>query len=138
MNIKLLHPKAEPPRKANESDNGYDLKVTGIKRKSLFKVHYTFGIAVDFHINGYAEVFSRSSIHKRFLWLSNGVGVIDSGYRGEWQAVFYKIPFLSKPYKIGEYACQALFKTRRNESFTIVKELSDSDRGVKGYGSSGI
>ena len=139
IKIKLLKSNSKLPKKAHSTDAGYDLTITDIKKKSLFKVHYNLGIAVDFPSNMYAEVYPRSSIHKLFLWLSNSTGIIDNGYKGEWQAVFYKIPFLSKPYKIGDRCCQAVFKYMQDAglNFDKVDEIKDSVRGVDGFGSTG-
>lgn len=137
ISIKLLSDKAQMPRKANKTDAGFDLFISEVKNKGLFKVHYKLGIAVDFPANMYAEVYSRSSIHKRFLWLCNSVGIIDNGYRGEWHAVFYRIPFVSRNYKVGDACCQAIFKEMQEVATSQVYKLTDSDRGVNGFGSSG-
>lgn len=125
------------PKQANPGDAGMDLTVTSIKSKSLFKITYGFGLASEFDERYYAKMVSRSSVHKTFMLLSNGQGTIDSCYRGEWMAVFYKIPFLSKPYKIGERAVQIIFRKLPKVSITEVQELSETQRGTGGYGSSG-
>ena len=140
MNIKLLRSNSKLPEKAHKTDAGFDLTVSEIKKKTLFKIHYKLGFAVDLPENYYAEIYSRSSIHKRFLLLSNSVGIIDNGYKGEWQAVFYKIPFLSKPYKVGERCCQAIFKRMQDKgiSFNLVTELEKSERNERGFGSTGV
>jgi len=138
INIKLFRKNAKMPVKSHEGDACWDLTVSAIKKKSLFKVHYLLGIGMDLPPNNSASIFARSSVHKRFMWLSNGVGVVDNPYKGEWQAVFYKIPFISKPYKVGERCCQFTFMGNWiDEGFNVVKELEDSSRGEGGYGSTG-
>lgn len=141
IKIKFFNQKAVPPKKAHHTDAGFDLTVTEIKKKSLFKIHYKFGFGVEFPEGMYAEVYSRSSIHKKWLWLSNSVGIIDNGYTGEWQAVFYKIPFISKPYKVGDRACQAIFKFMQDAytpiGFHSVNNLDNTERGEGGLGSTG-
>lgn len=137
MKIKLLRENSVMPFKAHETDAGYDLTVSTIKKRSLFKVHYGLGIAVDFDKGWYAEVPPRSSIHKRLLIMSNSLGIIDNPYKGEWQAVFYRIPFISKPYKVGDACCQAIFKTMEDEGMTFepVDNVGTSDRGEGHHGS---
>ena len=123
------------PLKAHEDDAAFDCFVSGIKKKSWFKIHYTLGFATDMPADMFAKVYPRSSIHKRHLLLSNSTGIIDNGYRGEWQAVFYKIPFFSSPYKVGDACCQAIFEKSHNVTLRRSKELSTSVRGDNGFGS---
>ena len=78
-----------------------------------------------------------SSIHKKWLLLSNSIGTIDSGFTGEWRAVFYKIPFISTPYKAGERAVQVIFRQIIPTTFVIVNKLNPTERGEGGFGSSG-
>ncbi len=139
IKFKKFNTNAVIPKQAHETDAAFDLTITEIKSKSLFKVHYKFGFGVQFPKGMYAEVFCRSSIHKIFMWLSNAVGIIDNGYTGEWQAVFYKIPFISKPYKVGDRCCQAIFKRSDFQKITFeeVENLIDTDRNKNGFGSTG-
>jgi dUTP pyrophosphatase len=88
--------------------------------------------------DGYeGECRPRSSIHKTFMLLSNSPGTIDAGYRGEIMAVFYAIPFISKPYKVGERIFQLLIKKVSPVEFVETDKLSETDRGNGGYGSTG-
>lgn len=137
VRIKLLKSNSRLPRKAHDTDAGYDLFVTEVIKKSLFKVHYGLGIATDLPENVYVEIPPRSSIHKKYLWMSNSTGIIDNSYKGEWQAVFYKIPLISTPYKVGEACCQALFKLMQNKNlnFELVDNVGTSVRGSGGFGS---
>jgi dUTP pyrophosphatase len=80
-------------------------------------------------------VFPRSSIRKTDLVLSNSVGVIDSGYRGEIQVTFKKSG-LNK-YEIGDRGAQIIIIPHPPVQFLEVKELSDTLRGEGGFGSTG-
>ena len=137
IKIKKLIETAIIPKQANIGDAGMDLTVTSIKSKSLFKIIYGFGIATEFNEKYYVKLASRSSIHKTFMILSNGSGTIDSCYRGEYMAVFYKIPFVSKPYKVGERAAQIIVQKIPKIRILESLELTQSQRGVGGYGSTG-
>jgi len=83
-------------------------------------------------------VFPRSSIRNTELTLSNCVGVIDSGYRGELQATFNKSNGLdSISYNIGDRVCQILIIPYPPIEFVEVDELSNTERGEGGFGSTG-
>jgi dUTP pyrophosphatase len=69
--------------------------------------------------------------------LKNCVGVIDSGYRGEIKATFKIIDKFSDYYKIGDRVCQIIIIPYPQVSFVEVDELSSSERGEGGYGSTG-
>jgi len=82
-------------------------------------------------------IFPRSSIYKTGLRLSNSVGVIDSGYRGEVKAVF-DTSFPSYDwYGLEDRAAQIIFMKLPDVQLIQADELSKSQRGEGGYGSSG-
>lgn len=136
VKIKRLSEKAVIPTYAREGDAGMDLTVTSVK-KYLFRVEYGFGIAIQPPRGYFVDIRPRSSVWKTRMILSNGCGTGDSGYTGEYKAVFWKIPFFSKPYKIGERAVQIIIKRFEKVDFTEVNELSVTERGEGGYGSTG-
>ena len=83
-------------------------------------------------------VFPRSSIRKMDLALTNCVGVIDSGYRGEIQATFKKTQGLdSVKYNVGERGAQIIIMPYPKVNFVEVDELSSTERGDGGFGSTG-
>lgn len=67
--------------------------------------------------------------------MSNCVGVIDSGYRGEISVVM--IGTLLFSYDVGERVCQLIIMFYSQIEFEEVVELSETDRGIGGYGSTG-
>ena len=80
-------------------------------------------------------VFPRSSIRKYDLFLTNAVGVIDSGYRGELQATFKKTGL--HKYEIGDRIAQIMIIPYPPIEFVEVDELSNTERGEGGFGSTG-
>ena len=79
----------------------------------------------------------RSSIWKTGMVLSNSVGTIDDLYRGEVSAVFYHV-FPNMPrYKVGDRIGQIKLGFTLPIEFEEVDELSDTERGDGGYGSTG-
>jgi dUTP pyrophosphatase len=72
------------------------------------------------------------------LVLSNSVGVIDAGYRGELQATFNKRSgFNSKAYNVGDKVCQIIILPHPIIQLVEADELSDSERSSGGFGSTG-
>lgn len=83
VKIKKLDPKAVMPTKAHPTDAGFDL--TAVSRVFAADGTATYGTGLAFEIpKGYVGLlFPRSSVYKQDQALTNCVGVIDSGYRGE-------------------------------------------------------
>ena len=138
LKIKLLHPDSVKPKYAKAGDAGMDLVATKIKENTTFQITYGLGIAMEIPEGFVGLVFPRSSIRNTELMLSNSVGVIDSGYRGELQATFNKLNGLdSISYNVGDRVCQIVIVPTPVVQVKIVDELSDSERGEGGFGSSG-
>ena len=138
LKIKLLHPDSVKPKYAKAGDAGMDLVATNIKENTTFQITYGLGIAMEIPEGFVGLVFPRSSIRNTELMLSNSVGVIDSGYRGELQATFNKLNGLdSIAYNVGDRVCQIVIVPTPVVQVKIVDELSDSERGDGGFGSSG-
>jgi dUTP pyrophosphatase len=75
---------AVTPTKANFSDVGYDLSVTGVHKKlSTNTSLYKTGIKLEIPIGYYVEIVPRSSISKSGYLLANSIGIIDCSYKGE-------------------------------------------------------
>jgi dUTP pyrophosphatase len=138
VKIKKTHPDAIIPKYAKESDAGLDLVATTIKENTTFQITYGLGIALEIPEGFVGLVFPRSSIRNTELTLSNSVGVIDSGYRGELQATFNKSNGLdSIAYKVGERVCQIMIIPHPTIKFEEVNELNNTERGEGGFGSTG-
>jgi len=137
VKIKKLHKHAVIPRYAKSGDAGMDLTCTEIKRdKVLNKVTYHTGVAIEIPDGHVGLLFPRSSIHKTGMMLFNSVGVIDSGYRGEIMMKF-KVDKWVTIYKIGDRIGQIIIVPYPHVEFDEVDELTDTERGSGGYGSTG-
>ena len=171
MNIKIkkLSSKAVIPEYAKYGDAGMDLVATS----KIFDDHgcMVFGtsLAIEIPIGYVGLIFPRSSNSKKDLVLSNSVGVIDSGYRGEIMLKFKPVSFfaddnpVSEPsqssetfdyisvgkeepmddfemalYNIGDRVGQIIILPYPTIEFEEVDELSETERGIDGYGSTGI
>ena len=156
VKIKKLYKDSILPTKAHATDAGYDLYAHSKSYDDDGNVVYGSGVAMEIPQGYVGLVFPRSSNAKKDLILSNSVGVIDSGYRGEISFKFKKNLKLRieygtmgfgneielvkggyKEYSVGERVGQIIIMPYPEIEFVEVEELSDSERGDGGYGSSG-
>ena len=139
IKVKKLSTDAIIPSYAKMGDAGMDLTITREIENTSFSVSYGFGIAMEIPKGYVGLVFPRSSVRNQELLLSNCVGVIDSGYRGEIQATFKKTNGLdSLKYKVGERGAQIIILPYPKIYMTEVPELSETERGTGGFGSTGV
>ena len=139
IRIKKLTPNAVIPKYAKEGDAGMDLTAISKEEVNPLQVKYGTGLAVEIPEGYVGLIFPRSSIMKAGLSLSNAVGVIDSGYRGELMAIFNKkmAPY-AKNYEVGDRIAQIMILPYPHITFEEADELSDSYRGTGGFGSTGL
>lgn len=149
VNIKRLHKNAVIPKYAKEGDAGLDLVATEVIKDTPEQITYGTGLAIELPEGYVGLVFPRSSVRNTGLQLSNSVGVIDSGYRGEIQVTFNKIFDSEKIYdevkilgndnfyKVGDRVAQIIVMKQPYIVFSEVKELSETERGAGGFGSTG-
>jgi len=140
VSVKKLHPNAVIPSYSKDGDAGMDLTATEIINESNCDITYGTGLAMEIPKGYVGLIFPRSSIRKYELQLSNSVGVIDSGYRGEIQATFKKSlrdVIGIRMYEIGDRIAQIIILPYPQIKFNEVKELSDTERGSGGFGSTG-
>lgn len=145
LKIKTLNPDTPIPSYATEGDAGLDLVATSKEvvkvGDEVLYVEYGTGICVEIPKGHVGLLFPRSSVSKKSLILSNSVGVIDAGYRGEIKARFkqFKSENISKAhYEVGEKAVQLIVIPFVSfDKITVVDELSSTERGEGGFGSTG-
>lgn len=135
IKIKKLHDSAVIPKYAKHGDAGMDLTAVSIDFIDSEHIKYNFGLAIEIPEGFVGYVFPRSSCYKQRQILSNCVGVIDSGYRGEISAVMIGNTHTS--YEIGDRVAQLIIMPIPYIDFYEVDELNESERGTGGYGSTG-
>ena len=124
------------PSYSKVGDAGLDLTVVSRREIDEYHVEYDFGISLEIPSGFVGFIFPRSSIYKKQQVLSNSVGVIDSGYRGSIKAVM--IGNVERfMYDVGERAAQLIIMPYPMIEFEEVDELSETERGDGGYGSTG-
>ena len=138
VRFKKTHPDATIPTKAHATDAGFDLTCVSVEEDRRHNcVSYGTGIAVEIPEGYVGLVFPRSSVYKEDIDLSNCVGVIDSGYRGEITAKFRILQPHVHRYTVGDRIAQIIIMPYPEVRWEEADELGESDRGEGGYGSSG-
>ncbi len=136
LKVKLLHPLAQPPSRAKAGDAGFDLStVEGIALQPGRRHVCPLGFATEFPASWVGLVRDRSSLGGRGLQCL--AGVIDSTYRGEWKVILLNTSNEEISIKAGQRIAQCLFLPVPEVEVTVVDELSDSQRGHGGFGSTG-
>ena len=139
MKIKVmkLDAGAKIPKYAKKGDAGMDLYAVSESFDDHGNYVYGTGLAIEIPEGYVGLIFPRSSISKTAHSLRNAVGVIDSGYRGE--LIFkFAINTLNSPvYKIGDRIGQIIILPYPQVEFEEAWELSKTERGTGGYGSTG-
>jgi len=136
IKMKKLHPDAVIPRYAKPGDAGMDLTAVWMNQE-MDLVTYGTGLAAEIPGGHVGLLFPRSSIYKTKMVLTNCVGVIDSGYRGEIMMKF-KMTDNRTMYSVGDRIGQLVIMPYPKVEFEEVDELSETSRGSGGYGSTGV
>lgn len=138
--FKKLNKQAVTPSYAKDGDAGLD--ITAISRDIVITEDYEYieygtGLAFEIPVGYVGLLFPRSSISKKDILLSNAVGVIDSGYRGEVSFRFKRLAWDSTIYNVGDKIGQLIILPYPQIQLEQAKELSETERGEGGYGSTG-
>ena len=133
VKVRRLHPRAVVPSFATGGAAAFDL--VAVKREGQ-----VFDTGLAFEIPpGYAMfIYSRSGMgFKDNTRLSNCVGVIDSDYRGEVKVKLARDDGKPIDAQVGDRIAQAVIMRLPKVEFEEVRELSDTERGAGGFGSTG-
>ena len=97
------------------------------------------GIAIALPSSSYvALLFARSGLAARYgITLSNGVGVIDSDYRGEIKVAMTNLSQDIYEIQPGERVCQLVVLPIEQAALSFVNSLPETQRGEGGFGSTG-
>ena len=132
---KKLHPNAVLPHK-EEGDAGYDMhSVEEVKIPAGCWRRIKLGFSAELPYATYCQLKDRSSNANAGLvvW----AGVIDPSYRGEWMVVIFNAGPHSVTLEAGYKICQGVCRRFANPTPSWVDELTDTDRGAGGFGSTG-
>ncbi len=146
------------PKFPKNGDAGADCFINGFKRiidgdgakkleeidsnaftlQPLDRILCPLGFASDIPQGYYAAVVPRSGLA---LWegisIVNSPGTIDAGYRNEWGAIVVNLSNKAITLNKGDKICQFIIRKLVDYQLETVEELSDSERALGGFGSTG-
>ena len=132
------------PIKGSKHAACYDAYARYVKPipNDLFKIEVGLGFATEIPVGWKGHIVARSNITKYNWVLNNCLGVIDCDYRNEWKAIFTVMendtfPSIF-PYSKGERVVQIYFEPVHEVEMEVVDALSETTRGMGGFGSSGL
>lgn len=146
MKYKLLTPTATAPKYQTAGAAAFDLHldlVNGHDRSTVElepgdRIMLSTGIAVELDHDEALMVMVRSSVgSKRGVGLANDVGLIDSDYRGELFVTLQNRGMESQVFRHAERVAQGLIVKLAARELRRVDELSATERGAGGHGSTG-
>lgn len=138
LKIKKLTESAIIPSYAKDGDACFDLTATSINLTDSY-IEYGTGLAMEIPKGYVGLIFPRSSVTNKDMMLKNSVGIIDSGFRGEIRFRFLNVSkhLAAEIYTIGERVGQMMIIPIPTVEFEEADELTETQRGEGGYGSSG-
>lgn len=146
LNIKKLHPDAIVPAYASDGAACFDLhslidsccSVADCTVDPGEAIIIDTGLAFEIPRGWVMKIYSRSGHgFKNGIRLVNAVGVIDSDYRGHVKVGLHNDS--DEPFVVchGDRIAQAMLERAERVLFTVVDELSETERGAGGFGSTG-
>ena len=141
IEIKKLEEGAKMPTRGSEQAAGYDLYAKS-SEDLIIPAHQTMmvgtGLAAAIPDGYFGAIFARSGLaSKRSLRPANCVGVIDSDYRGELIVALHNDSDEDRTIEAHERIAQLVIMPYLSVEFDEVSELSETERGTGGFGSSG-
>lgn len=139
VRIKKLHAAAVIPAYSKSGDAAMDLTAISIEKDDDGNAVYGTGLAIEIPDGYVGLLFPRSSNSKTHLYLTNHVGVIDSGYRGEIKFKFRPINGFvdARVYAKYDRVGQLIILPYPQIELVESDELSETERGDGGFGSTG-
>ncbi|MDR1892980.1 MAG: dUTP diphosphatase [Oscillospiraceae bacterium] len=143
LKFKRLTPTAVPPRRATQSAAGFDLAADLTEPVELApgeRALIPTGLAVELPGREFAAfVYARSGLAtKHGITLSNGVGVVDSDYRGEIKVGLINLSQTGFIVNHGDRIAQMVIAPVCLPEAAEVDELEETARGTGGFGSTGL
>lgn len=143
LNVKIMkvRPNAVLPEYQTKYSAGMDIHACidkPIVLKPMDKFMVPTGLSIELPIGFELQIRSRSSLGTKYgITMANGVGTIDSDYRGEFSVVLINLgkePFIIEP---NMRIAQAIVSKYEHVVWQEVDELSKTERGIGGFGSTG-
>jgi dUTP pyrophosphatase len=137
LRIAKTSPDAKAPVRAHHDDAGLDLCALedAILGPGQGKTVRT-GITIELETGFFGMIADRSSMAKKGVKTAGGI--VDSGYRGEIQVVLWNLSQEEIRIARGDKMAQLLVLPIALPQVELVESLTQTERGAKGFGSSGL
>lgn len=126
------------PTRAHSTDAGLDL----YSREDMAilpegSAVFDTGVHIELPSGTFGQLFSKSGLNVNYNIVSCG-GTIDEGYTGSIRVKLYNLG--KKPYMVrkGQRICQLVIMHCLQPELEVVDRLEETERGEKGFGSSGL
>lgn len=136
MKVKKLHPDALLPRRAHPTDSGADLfalQRTVLPPRAITHVHT--GVAVELPEGTSGIIWGKSSVESKGIKAM--AGLVDAPYRGELIVCMYNLNDTEFVFEQGQKVAQLVVLPTLYPDLEEAQELSGTDRGAGGFGSTG-
>jgi dUTP diphosphatase len=142
MDIKIVNKSNHPlPTYGTEASAGVDLRANiseSITLKPLERTLVKTGLFIELPIGYEAQVRPRSGLaYKNGVTVLNTPGTIDADYRGEIGVILVNLSYEEFTIENGERVAQLVIAKHEQAEWKLVEELSDTERGAGGFGSTG-
>jgi dUTP pyrophosphatase len=139
IKFQKLHPDAQVPSYAHVGDAGADVyAVAEVMLQPQHRAAISTGLAVDIPIGYEIQVRPKSGLAlKHGIAVLNSPGTVDAGYRGEIQVIVINLGTEAYTFTKGQKIAQLVLKPVIQAQY-IEGELGTSDRGIGGFGSTGL
>ncbi len=142
MEIKIVNKSDHPlPHYGTEAAAGVDLRANisePITLKPLERTLIKTGLFIELPVGYEAQVRPRSGLaYKHGLTVLNTPGTIDADYRGEIGVILVNLSNENFTIENGERVAQMVIAKHEQADWKLVEELSDTERGAGGFGSTG-
>ncbi len=143
MKLKVINKSKHPlPKYETEGSSGMDLRANldeNLILKPLDRVLVPTGLYFEFEKGYEAQVRARSGLAlKKGLGLPNGIGTIDSDYRGELKVILINMSREDVVIEDGDRIAQVVFMKIETPELIEIEEISDTERSDGGFGHTGL
>ena len=140
VKIQKTHPNGKIPTYATDGSGAFDFySAEDVVVHENYAKAINLGVAMEVPDGHVLLLFPRSSIGKNtWLRMANSVGVIDSDYRGTIHALYENAGWEDCFVYSGERIAQGIIVPIPKVEFEEVEELSTTERGEGGFGSTGV
>lgn len=139
--VKKLRPGAKLPSFGSQQAAGADLYACLEEPVDILPGQTKFiptGLAMEIPVGYAGLIYARSGLAcKQGLAPANKVGVVDSDYRGEFMIALHNHGSIARTVNHGDRVAQLVVTPVLIPQYIEAEELTDTDRGIGGFGSTG-